>query len=112
VPHRPVRRRPGEGGSQTKAGLPTGNFHRPKSAPVSNRQISEILNRHALFARKWFPFPRFQTYTQKFGNGVTHSEKPICVNRRNLRTTISPSCKSTFVGFAVLVRHFPSLIKM
>jgi hypothetical protein len=68
---------------------PTGNFHLPKIAPVSNRQISEILNRHATFCEKVSPVSTFPNLHTKIWKPDLPFRKPICVNRRNLRTPIS-----------------------
>jgi hypothetical protein len=69
VPRRPVRRRPGEGGSQAKAGLPLETSIPQKTPPFPIGKSLKSSIDMPLFARKRLPFLRFQTYTLEFGNG-------------------------------------------
>jgi hypothetical protein len=88
LPRRPVLRRPGEGGSQTKAGLATPIAQ--KMSPVSNRQPPKILNRHAPFRKKMAPvstFPNLHTEIWKRPHG-----RAVVFERRRIYPRLPHFC--------------------
>jgi hypothetical protein len=65
-------------------------------APRTTKTISQLAT---AFSQKTPPFPRFQTYTQKFGNGVFRSEKKSAL--------IGEICGQISVIFAPSAVKFP-----